>query len=350
MAKRITKETSSRLKLWHSTIERRMVTISADSPVDVIPTGQHREPALIRNYDSLVFISMGPKQVEVDLKGNAGTNDGVTIEGKICVQAVVNDQESHIKRIAVDAEAEEHLLKDAIIAAVQETTASQAWQSMMSVGEKLSQSAKLKLVDLLHGTDSCFSVRSLTIKEIRPLNKEFAALLEKAARAKAERKAKEEETAGDILVKKVQHEWELQSERGRLKLQQEKEILGIATKKEIIPLLKTDAGKMAIYPQETFKYKSKELEVEIADREEKERWLQMLFKGIQSRSLGQLDAIRAMLDRQFGIKFTDESATNESTEAEPSPLPLKQKKESDRESVSEEVETQQVKDQPTSTV
>lgn len=324
MGKWVTKEEAKRFALWHSTEERRLVTIASLSPLEVIPIGEYRVPFLLK-YDSLAFVSMGPKQVEVSLKGNAGTSDGVAVEGKISVQVIIRDEESCIKRIAADPDEEERLLRDSILTAVQETIASNTWHLMMSIGEKFTQTTEQKLSELLRRTTSCFAVKSLTIQEIRPQHKALAESLEKAARAKEEekllkdlvhlkverealeRKAKEEELRSELQMQKLQHQRELEAEREKLKLQDEKDDAQISTQKKLSELLKTEAGRIAAFPNEMFGYLSKELEVKITHNKEREKLCREFLRTSQSFQAGQFNAMRAFLAQNFGVRFSEES-------------------------------------------
>ena len=194
MAKWVTYESKvSCLHKFYSSEESRLVTVKHGTPIDVVPTGYFTPPfPLFRLFDSVAFVSMTPKQVEVEIKGNAGTSDGVAVQGRVSVQVVVKDDLQIIKRMVVDAEGEENLLRDSIVTAIQETIASHTWHKVVSVGEELTKATEEKLLELLQLSNSCFMVRSLTIQEIRPQNKEFADSLEKAARAREDEKLQKE--------------------------------------------------------------------------------------------------------------------------------------------------------------
>jgi hypothetical protein len=323
MSKWVTKEEAKRFDLWHSTKERRLVTIASDSPLEVIPIGEYRVP-FIRKFDSLAFVRMGPKQVEVSLRGNAGTSDGIAIDGKISVQVIIRDEESCIRRIAADADEEERLLSDAILSAVQETIASNTWHQMMSIGEKFAQYAEHKLSELLSKTNSCFAVKGLTIQEIHPQNKVLAESLENAATAKEEeklqkelvqlkverialeRKYKEEELKSELQMQKLQHQRELQAEREKIKLQEERANAQISTQKKLSEILKTDEGRIAAFPERMFEILIKELDVKISDNTEREKLLREFIKAYQSFQAVQYKAMRVFVAQNFGVRFSEE--------------------------------------------
>lgn len=324
----VVRERASWCDLWASTSERRLVTVASGSPIEIIPIGNYQVPFL-RKYDSLAFVSMGPKQVDVSLKGNAGTSDGVGVEGKVSVQVIIRDEESCVKRIATDPNEEERLLRDSILTVVQETISSHTWHLMMSIGEEFAQTAEQELSELLGRTASCFMVKSLTVQEIRPQNKAFAESLEKAAKAKEEeklqrdllqlraekealeRKAKEEELKSKLQMQKLQHQWELEAEREQVKLQQEKDDAQISTQKKLSELLETEPGMLAAHPEETFAYKSKEQDVEMVINKEKEKILREWIRSTQSkmigRMLGRFDLMEAVLERHLNIRLSEVS-------------------------------------------
>lgn len=326
MSKWVIKKEAKWLHLLHSTSERRLVTVASGSPIEVIPIGEYREwVPLIRKYDSLAFVSMGPKQVDVGLKGNAGTSDGVTVEGKVSVQVTIRDEESCIKRIAADSDEEERLLSDSILTAVQETIASHTWHQMMSIGERFAQTAEQKLSELLLRTASCFAVTSLTIQKVRPQNNAFAESLEKAARAKEderlqkdltqlraerealERKAKEEELESKLQMQKLEHCWELGVERDKLKLEQEKDDAEISTQKKTAELLQTEAGRIAWLPEEMFEHLAKELELKITDSKERQKLIREMVRFSLSPLAGEVRIMKAFLAQQYGVRFSEES-------------------------------------------
>lgn len=324
MSKWVIRKEPKWLNLLYSTSERRLVAVASGSPIEVIPIGGYWVP-LIRKYDSLAFVSMGPKQVDVNLKGNAGTSDGVAVEGKASVQVIIRDEESCIKRIAADPDEEERLLGDSILTAVQETISSHTWHLMMSIDEEFAQTAEKKLTELLDRTASCFAVKSLTIQEIRPQNKEFAESLEKAARLKEEeklqrdlvrlkaeraaleRKAKEDELESELQMQKLRHQWELEGEREKLKLQQEKDDAQISTQKELSELLKTEAGRIAVLPKEMFGYLLKELEVKIIEDKERQKLYREFLRSSLSVQTGEIRAMKALLAQQFGVRWSEET-------------------------------------------
>lgn len=316
--------------LLHSTSERRLVTVDDENPIKVIPIGNYRVPSfLFRDYDFLAFVSMGPKQVDLGLKGNAGTTDGVAVEGKVSVQVIIRDQESCIKKIVADPDEEERLLKDSLLTAVQEVIASHTWHLMISIGEEFAQTAEQKLSELLHRTDSCFVVKSLTVQEIRPQNKTFAESLEKAARVKEEeklqrnlvsliaerealeRRAKEEEVKSELQMQKLRHQCELEGEREKLRLQQEKDDVQISAQRKLSELLGTEAGRIAVLPQEMFEYLLKELDAKIVSDKEKDRLYREWIKSIQSqmmgRMVGRFDVMKAVLEQHLNIRLSEVS-------------------------------------------
>lgn len=327
MSKWVTIKEAKWFDLLHSTSERRLVTVASGSPLGVIaffPTSAYRVP-LIRKFDSIAFVNMGPKQVDVSLKGNAGTSDGIAVEGKVSVQVIIRDEERCIKRIVADPNEEERLLSDSILTAIQDTIASHTWHLMMSVGEKFAETAGQKLSELLEKTTSCYAVKSLTVQELRPQNKALAESLEKAARAKedeklqtdisrlraeraaCERKTKEEELESELQMQKLRHQRELEEQREKLKLQQEKDDAQISAQRKLSELMKTEAGRIAALPKEMFGYLLKELEVKVTDNKERQKLYLEILRTSQSFQAGQFNAMKAFLTQHYGVSFSDET-------------------------------------------
>lgn len=290
-------------RLWYSTAERRLVTIASSTPIKVIPVGPYRVP-IYRRYDSLAYVDMGPKQLSVCLEGNTCTSDKIAVEGWVSVEVMVKDDESCIKRIAINSEEEEKLLTASTLTALQETIVSCPWRQVMSVGEDFRQSVSEKLSKLLHD-NSCFVLKNLTIQVIRTQNKALAEALEKAERVAAERKAKEEELQGELHLKKLSHESELEMERGKMKLEQEKVEAQISTQQQLSEVLKTEEGRIAVLPKEMFGLFSKRAEIEILDRRERERFWQMLFKLNQAILAGKFSVARPLLERMYNIQLAE---------------------------------------------
>lgn len=326
VSKWVTRKEAKWRDLLHSTTERRLVTIASGSPIEVIPLRDYRVPSFFfRRYDYLVFVNMGPKQVSVSMEGNAGTSDGVAVKGRVSVQVIIRNEESYIKRMAADPDEEERLLRDSILMAVQETTASHTWYEIMSIGEKFVQTAEQKLSELLNQTTSCFEVKSLTIQEICPQNKALAESLEKAAgekeeekfqrdlthlraeRAVLERKAKEEELESELQMQSLRHQSELENEREKLKLQQEKDDAQISAQKKLSELLETEPGRMAALPRETFELLLRKVELEITDSKERQKLYRELLRFCLSPLSGEVRALKAFLTQQYGVRFSEES-------------------------------------------
>lgn len=309
----------------YSTKERRLVTVASGSPLDVIPIGKFIVPLLLRSFDSLAYVNMGPKQVNVSLTGNASTSDGVPIEGKVDVQVIISDDESSIKRMVIDPVEEERLLSASILTSVQETLASCTWYQVMSFGDGLSKTAEQKLSEALRITTSCFAVKSVTVQDIRPKNKTLAESLEKAAQAKEdeklqrdlaslraervvfERRAKEDELQSELRLQQLQYQHELDREREQLKLEHEKVKAKNSAMKELSELLKTEEGRIAALPNEMFGYLIKELEVRVTDEQERKRLYRELLRTGQSFQAGQFSAMKAFIEQQFGVHLSEEA-------------------------------------------
>jgi len=72
---------NKRPKTWeqfHCSAQRRVVSMASGTPIFAFPIGRVRA-SLIRDYDTLAFVNMSPKQMEVAISDNVVTEDGVPV-------------------------------------------------------------------------------------------------------------------------------------------------------------------------------------------------------------------------------------------------------------------------------
>ena len=144
--------------------------------------------------------------------------------------------------------------------AVQEIAASREWYQVIKVGEELTKAVHEKLLQLLKSSESCFSIKSLAIHEISPIDKtlaeskvkEMQAVEEenvkkrlaplRADRVSREQIAKKKETEEEIALNKLRHDSELDLAKSR-------EEARMLVQKELADLLVTEAGRIAALPE-----------------------------------------------------------------------------------------------------
>lgn len=241
-----------------STDQRRIATVTNSGTVlAVAPVGIFRVK-LFPEYSSLAFIDMNPKQVTVDFS-NVRTDDHIAVVGSINIHAFVVGEDRHIKQMVSNAENAEHQLRDCVTTAVRENVVSRKWYEVIQAGEGFVGAIHEKLLQLLKSADSCFSIKNLAIHEISPVDKALAEIKEREVqaveeehvkkklatlqidRAEIEREAKKKNVQGDIEIKRLQDESDLDWEQRRAAVMLESRMKWAA-------ILTTEAGQIASLP------------------------------------------------------------------------------------------------------
>ncbi len=336
MSKWVNKEEVSWLKVYHSTDERRLVSVASDKPLEVFPISKraYRAPMFRREYDSFAFVNMEQRTVDVEITGNVITADGVRLEGTVGIQSIIKDDEKYIKRIVANEDEEESIFKSIILEVVRNTIACEKWCNLVPVQERISEKVKEKLLEVLSKTDkegellSCFQFRSLTWKEIRPKDKELAESLENKTKELAEIEHKKElaflreeartiererETAEEkyqIEIKRLRQEMDMEVRRNVLQLTKEERDMQIEFNKILSDLLQSEAGRLAVYPEEMFKVLIEELKVKFADKKEVIKMYQLLLNTKQSYQAGQVSAFKTFMEQNLGIQWKEGEIDN----------------------------------------
>lgn len=309
---------------WFSTPEKRIVLRKAKTSIKVIRDASYRV-FWPRTYDVLCFVEMTPKSVEVELSGNAVSADGVPVNGLISCQAYVSDDDQKIKRVAADAVSEEDSLRSSILAGVQQAIAQTAWRELLSVGADLRQKLFTQVCSVLADADTCFEIRSLTVKKLVPVKTELAESLERMAQAREEeslrhelavqrssrvlleRKSETESLETQLLLERMRKASDLEMERDQIALEKLKREEALAAQRELAELLKTEEGRLAALPSDTFRYLTKELEVKVLEDADRQRLYRDLLRTSQSHKSAKLAMLEAYVAQQFGIKIADDT-------------------------------------------
>lgn len=342
MSKWVNKEKVSPFKLYHSTEEKRLVSVASDKPLEVYPVRKkaYRLPWLTfrREYDSFAFVDMEQKTVNIEMTGNVTTKDGVRVEGNISVQCIIKDNEKCIKRIAINEDEEVRSFKDTVFHVIRDTIAEEQWCDIVPVKGEITEQVKKSLLAVLKENDEtnepkyCFQFRSLNWGYIKPQNKKLAETLERTAEeiadadrkiavaekqaeaSKIERIEEEKELDDNIKLQEKQQKVELTKERDNMQLEKDKAEAQIKIQIEKAKLLQTRSGWMAAHPQESFEFLMKELDIQVADNVERQKLYREYFKATQYFKSGQINAINAWLERQHGFRIAEEGAVSAVTE------------------------------------
>lgn len=332
MSKWVNKEEVSWLKLYHSTDEKRLVSVGSNGPLEVFPVSKkaYRAPWFRRDYDSFAFVNMEQKTLDIELE-NVTTNDRVRVEGYVSIQCKIKDDEKCIKTIVINEEEEESAFTKKILNIIQSTISEENWCDIVPVKERITKNVKQTLLKELSENDKedgeplyCFLFKGLTWSEIKPRDKELAESLEKQAKliedekykkefarirgemAEIERSEKEREQEHIIQLQNKQQEADLTKERASMELEQYKSEIQIEIQEKKAKLLATKSGWLAAHPQETFKYLMKELDIQITDSVERQKLYREYLKATQYFRSGQINAINAWLERQHGFRIGEE--------------------------------------------
>lgn len=310
-----------------STSQLRVVTVGGNNnPVRVVPIDGEGEYNTIPSSrkrmgqcDRIARVDMTPKQIPVPLKGTVSTKDGIALIGVIRAQAMVDDSEASIKRIVVNAQTEESLLVNSILAALREGILAHTWREVKTVKGVFLKDAKERLTAILTRTQSCFTVDDLIIgEEIQPENKEIALWLEKQEADELSRVTEKAQLAHTLETQGTRNEFELKQERSRMELGFEKaqqqielelrnEEAKLVVLKGRADLMATEAGQMAMFPKEIFGLKTKEIEFKMAQLQREARIYSEVFKVVSSNQssfmAGQISGIQAVLERELNIRL-----------------------------------------------
>lgn len=104
-------------------------------------------------------------------------------------------------------------------------------------------------------------------------------------------------------IKRLRQEMDMELQRNALQLTKEERDMQIECNKIISDLLQSEAGRLAVYPEEMFKVLREELKVKFADKKEVLRMYELLVNNKQSYTAGQANAFRAAMKQILGEKF-----------------------------------------------
>ena len=342
MSKWVNKEKVSRLKLYHSTDEIRLVSLASDKPLEVYPIRKkaYRLPwfTISREYDSFAFVDMEQKTVNIEMTGNVTTKDGVRVEGNVSIQCIIKDDEKCIKRIAINEDEEVRSFKDAVFHIIRDTIAEEQWCDIVPVKGKITEQVKKALLAVLKENDEtnepkyCFQFRSLNWGDIKTQNIKLAETLERTAEeiadadrkiavaakqnevAKIEQERQKKEEIFQSRMKKVQQSMDIWIRKREQILGHEQNLKQIEIWEEIKALLDSEAGKLAVYPEKQFGVMIEELKTKLTDKKEMIRMYELLVNNKQSYTAGQANAFRAAMKQILGERFTLDDERDETND------------------------------------
>lgn len=123
--------------VYYSTLEKRLVFYAGES-VLVKPIGKHRaglgfplsflEPITI---EAIGLVKLLPDHVQIKSEGNIITSDGIPVEIEIVLTISVLDNEDAIKRVALDADAQQTLIINSALTALRSVICAYDYQNLM---------------------------------------------------------------------------------------------------------------------------------------------------------------------------------------------------------------------------
>jgi len=338
----------------NSTKEKRVATLLDNTPYKIYPIGEQYSAALFRTYNQYALIDMGTNKEEFAIKDQLITLDGVGVEAKLIINYNIVDEEESIRKAIVNITGEKDLLLQSITRRLQEFVKN---FKAVDVRKEVSNATtlligKLQLIEIECKT--CFQIRSISVANFAILNSDLNSIVSKSLKdietehaqreitkikldkANLEQSFKVNEAKGQIELEKIkaQNELELEKLKEQHKLEIEKnkqanlielekqklEVEKLKHQNEILhkleqaDALQTEHGKLAFFPEETFNILKKELELKLANNNDKQKilsqFLQLSLNNNQSYQSGQLNAMKAFLSRHLNIQLTEQNFDN----------------------------------------
>lgn len=338
------------LQEHYSTKELKLVFMNGNTPLTVAKIGLVAIPMKwSRDYDRLAFVKMTPQNVEATFVGNFHTQDKIALRGKINAQVKIKEDNESIKRIVVNSQQEEISLTDQIRDVLRKNIALFNYLDIVPLSQDFDEKVLKAINNFLVNTKSCFEVISIAIDEMRPENQQMVAFIEQRAKDKQQKETEKAELIQSLEIKDVQnkyeaekkqrdseltmilakaeaaHKLEIQNKEAEQKrkndeanfalkmmqedmlnrLTEEKALTDLNIRKGIADIVKDEAGKIAVYPDQMFKLLDKIEEWKIAQLGEKEKVYRECVKLLGSFQAGQNSAMKAIVERMFNVQLSD---------------------------------------------
>jgi len=349
MAKFIEIFKASWLDVQNSTTEKRVATLLSNTPFKIYAPDEQYSGALFRTYDSYALIDMTTNKEEFVIRDQLVTSDGIGIEAKLTINYQIIDEEEKIRKALVNMNGEKDLLLHSIIRRLQEFI--KDFKSV-DIKKEVSNSTTMlydKLSAIEKESATCFHIRSISIANFSILNSDINSIVSKSLKdietenaqkeitkiklekAGLEQDFKISEAKGQIELEKIKAQNELEldklKEQHKLEIEKNKQTNQIELEKQKLEVdklrhqneliykleqadaLQTEHGKFALFPEEMFNVLKKELELKLANNNDKQKilsqFLQLSLNNNQSYQSGQLNAMKAFLSRHLNIQLSE---------------------------------------------
>jgi hypothetical protein len=367
MAKFIETHKASWGDLQNSTKEKRVATLIDGSPHKIYKADEQYSGSIFRSYDQYAIIYMGTNKEDFAIKDQLITSDGVGVEAKLTLNYNIIDEDEKIRKAIVNVDGERDLLIQSITRRLQEFIKN---FKAVDIRKEVSNATTLlieKLPVIEKESDTCFHVRSISVANFLVQNSDLNTIVSKSLKdietenaqreitriklekATLEQDYKVNEAKGQIELEKIkaaneleleklkeQHKLDIEKskqanqidlEKQKLEVEKLKRQNEILHKLEQAEALQTEHGKFAFFPEEMFNVLKKELELKLANNNDKQKilsqFLQLSLNNNQSYQSGQLNAMKAFLSRHLNIQLTEQNLDTGSIDLtkEPEKLP-----------------------------
>jgi len=351
MAKFIETFKASWADLQNSTKEKRVATLIDGIPHKIYKVGEQYSGSLFKSYNQYAIIDMGTNKEDFSIKEQLITSDGVGIEAKLILNYNIVDDEEKIRKAIVNISGERDLIVQSITRQLQDFV---RHFKAVSIKKEVANASKMlieKIPLIEKESDTCFHIRNISVGSFIIQNSDLNAIVSKSLKdvetenaqreitriklekASLEQSFKVNEAKSQIELEKIKAQNELELEKlkeqhkldieknkqsNQIELEKQKlEIEKLKRQNEILhkleeaEALQTEHGKFAFFPEEMFNVIKKELELKLANNNDKQKilsqFLQLSLNNNQSYQSGQLNAMKAFLSRHLNIQLSEQS-------------------------------------------
>ena len=267
------------LSLWQSHEERRAVLFLKDSPVRVLAPGSFRVPFFgffSRDFDQVRYVVTGVRSIVCEFDGEVNTMDGIAMRGRLVANARVKAGESSIIRMAIAEENENNRIAELMLKAAQDTLSTVAYEDAVPLNEERAKAFRSLTLEKCGVSESVLELVDANIGELTASDADVRRTFEEKARRKAE--------------------LDLDFQSHQMKISQDR---------DIVEILSTFEGQLALVPDVARRLKEKELEVEILKDREQQKLMLTLVKAASSFEHGQTSALRALMQTHLKVDLPE---------------------------------------------
>ena len=193
-----------RLNAYRSSADLRLVFYAGGNAL-VKPPGDHRVPLI--GVDAIGLVKLFPDHVSLKSEGEIHTSEGLPVDLDLVVTLAVMDNDAAISRVALDAEAQQTLLCNAVLKAAQSVVNTLTHESIKIGWETIAAQTQAKSLSLqgAQAKEHAFRLVEVVVKSLKAKDAEIRDHAVRVAKEKA--KAEEVEHLKETL--RVQTDIEL---------------------------------------------------------------------------------------------------------------------------------------------